>query len=338
MKVINAEDIYDFYVTGRWRNGKVSSPFRQDDKPSFSIYVNSANKLVWRDFGTTEYGGPLDLVMKIFNLDFKDALNKIQIDLNGIYTTDRSSVLSGGAFHSMAGPTEGLGQKEKSKKTITVDLQEFTETDMHYWWQYKLTLHTIAKYNVASVRTVYINNKAVFGYTDKNPIYAYYIRDAGYENYWDNVKIYRPYATDYKWLGNMNSKVVFNIRRLHKGVYNTDKEVIPIDILHNADSIIITKSLKDVMVIESNNIPAIAPQSESYVDTNIVLRAMDIYKNVFVLMDNDEQGEKISAKYVELGCKKLDIPKIEKVKDISDLKKYTDTFTVMKVLSKVHDS
>lgn len=333
--IITAEDIYDFYVTGEWRYGKVSSPFRSDSSPSFSIYRNSTNKLVWRDFGTNEYGGPLDLVIKIFGLDFKDALNKIQTDLNGVYTTDRSSVLPNGAFHAMVGSTSGLEPSKKKKKEVTVELQEFTKIDEKYWGSYGLSIDTVKKYNVRSVRTVFVGNKPVFGYTEHSPIYAYYVTDPGYDEYWSNVKVYRPFAVDYKWLGNMNNKVVFNIRRLHKGCYDVTNETIDLNILNSLDTIIITKSLKDVMVIESFNIPAIAPQSESYVDSNIVLRALDLYKNVYVLMDNDLQGEKISEKYVELGCKKLSIPVgYDRTKDISDLMRYHGKSEVTKIIGK----
>ena len=55
---------------------KFLSPFRSENKPSFSVNVG---KNVWHDYGTGEGGSIFDLVMKLWNVDFikaKEILGK----------------------------------------------------------------------------------------------------------------------------------------------------------------------------------------------------------------------------------------------------------------------
>ena len=56
----------------------MSSPFRKDSHPSFSIYMGDNNHIYYKDFGDSqEKGSLLDLLCKYWNCTFNQCLNKI---------------------------------------------------------------------------------------------------------------------------------------------------------------------------------------------------------------------------------------------------------------------
>jgi len=56
---------YDMYL----------SPFRQESNPSFKV-DNNTNK--WQDFGSGTFGSPIDLVMKLENVSFSEAMKRFE--------------------------------------------------------------------------------------------------------------------------------------------------------------------------------------------------------------------------------------------------------------------
>lgn len=59
--------------------GFAKCPFHNEKTPSFKVY--SADK-GWHCFGCNESGSVIDFVMKYFNLSFKEAVKKIDLDFN----------------------------------------------------------------------------------------------------------------------------------------------------------------------------------------------------------------------------------------------------------------
>lgn len=136
-----------------------------------------------------------------------------------------------------------------------------------------------------------------------SPIYAYLIP------FTDRVKVYRPVAQDKtkKWKSNCIKTDIFGLENLpNKGKI-----------------LIITKSLKDVMVLRTFGFNAISLQAESIkIDDDIrpILRPiLKRFENTILWYDNDTAGIKgsVAASY-ELKCPYTYIPGKYKQKDISD--------------------
>lgn len=95
---------------------------------------------------------------------------------------------------------------------------------------------------------------------------------------------------------------------------------------NGGDLLVITKSLKDVMVFYELGITAIAPNSENlFVSDKQLEKLKKYFKNIVVFYDNDIAGvsgmNKIKKSYPEL--KFIFIPRKYEAKDISDYyKKY----------------
>ena len=95
-------------------------------------------------------------------------------------------------------------------------------------------------------------------------------------------KIYQPYASkELKWRSNCPEDIIQGWNQLNA----------------TGDLVIITKSLKDVMVLDTLDFNAIAPQAESNnISPNLVRQLRERYKHVLLLYDNDEPGMKAADK------------------------------------------
>ena len=79
----------------------------------------------------------------------------------------------------------------------------------------------------------------------------------------------------YKWLSNAKMDTVQGFKQLK----------------YEKDTLIITKSLKDVMALWELEYEAIAPQAETtHLDSNVLKDIVNKYKNIYILFDNDSAG------------------------------------------------
>jgi len=91
-----------------------------------------------------------------------------------------------------------------------------------------------------------------------------------------------------------------------------------------SDTLIITKSLKDVMTLKEMEIESIAPQSElSTIPSAIIKKIQEHYKHIYILYDNDKTGIYGSNNLAKTipHSKEIMVPINTQAKDISDLVK-----------------
>lgn len=197
---------------------------------------------------------------------------------------------------------------EKSEETVIgVVRQEFTNVDKAFWQQFGITLDTLKRYNVSSIK-YYLCDGIVKGiYKDESPMYAYKV--------YDKFKIYRPLADKYtKWRNNLTEYDIQGLEQLPE----------------KGELLIITKSLKDVMCLKEMGYNAISPSSESTFIPDKVLEELKCrFKNIIVIYDRDKAGcknlRKITTTY---RLKPLLIHKSFKAKDISDAIKLNSFETI----------
>ena len=94
----------------------------------------------------------------------------------------------------------------------------------------------------------------------------------------------------------------------------------------NGDILVITKSLKDVMLFYELGINSIAPNSETmFLTSKVYLELNKRFDDIYILFDNDYQGitsmnkfrKQFKAEGIDLKC--AWIPRKYGAKDISDL-------------------
>lgn len=156
------------------------SPLRKDDKPTCGFKYKN-NTLIFTDFAGYFSGDCLKLVMKMFNLDYYKALEKILNDNIGTPKIIFDRV-----------------ETEKEKTLIQVKKRQYNKLDLNYWLQFGITLSTLEYYNVFAVQNVWIDGKLNYSYSNNDPAYAYWFNKNEY-------KIYFPNRKDFRFINNTNS-------------------------------------------------------------------------------------------------------------------------------------
>lgn len=276
-------DIYAKYI-GEFKVGMIyNSPFRKDKNPSFGIfYSKRTNQLLFKDHGTGECGNVIKFVQLYTGItNYPDILKDIVNRLN----INNSTKLTTTQYKP---PTETI---------IGIVRQNFTETDKKYWSQFNIDINTLKKFNVFSIK-YYLCNGVVKGiYKDTNPMYAYKV--------YNNFKIYRPLGDKYtKWRNNLTEYDIQGYEQLPQ----------------KGDTLVITKSMKDVMCLYKMGIPAISPSSEStFIPDKCLEELKTRFKRILILFDRDIAGIKYLRKISKkTGLEPLLINKKFNAKDVSD--------------------
>lgn len=281
---VSEYDIYAAYI-GNFKVGMIyNSPLRKDKTPSFGcFYSRKTKQLLFKDHGTGQCGNVIkfiELYTGITNYSdiLKDIVERLKI------TNDTQLVSSKQYIPS-------------TETVIGVVRQEFTETDINYWKQFNITVETLKKFGVSSIKYYLCNGIVKSIYKEDNPMYAYKV--------YNHFKIYKPLADKYtKWRNNLTELDIQGFKQLPK----------------TGDILIITKSMKDVMCLYEMGIPAISPSSEStFIPNKILEQLKKRFKRIIILFDRDSSGCKNSVKiWNKYHLKPLFINKKFKSKDISD--------------------
>ncbi len=286
-------DIYARYI-GQFKIGYIyNSPFREDKNPSFGIFRSrKSGKLLFKDHGNGECGDVIKFVELYTGLtNYNDILNRIVTDMSITNNTKLKSTK----------------QYESKDTVIGVVRQDWTDVDKQYWSQFGISLKTLKKFGVSSIK-YYLCDGVVKGvYKENNPMYAYKV--------YDRFKIYRPLADKYtKWRNNLTPYDIQGYEQLPE----------------KGDLLIITKSLKDVMCLYEMGYTAISPSSESTFISDKALNQLNRrFKRILICFDRDVSGIKNMRKIsLKTGLNGFLVHKKWKAKDISDAVKLNGFETI----------
>lgn len=281
-------DIYSYYV-GQFKIGKLfNSPLRSDDKnPSFAIFKGMNGGLFFKDHGSGEGGNAIKFIKLYKNIDTKDELERELLRIVRKMNPNSGNAIRTYSYSVDSGPTD-----------IGIVRQPFTDVDKRYWKQFHISIDTLRKFQVFSIK-YFLCNRVVRGtYKETSPMYAYKVDD--------KFKIYRPLASKYtKWRTNLTNRNVQGLSEL------------PVE---GGNLLIITKSLKDVMCLYEMGFNAIAASSETtFIPDDILDSLRHKWKNVIMLYDRDKTGMLESRKYSkQYKLDALFVHKRFKAKDVSD--------------------
>ena len=251
---VSEYDIYARYL-GKFKVGGIyNSPFRKDSNPSFGVFLSrKTGKLLFKDHGSGECGDVIKFVQELKGIhNYNEVLLQIVKDLK--VTNDTILKASVVPVHN--------------ETVIGIVRQPFTKIDIEYWGKYGISIPTLEKFDVNSIK-YYLCNGIVKGiYKDENPMYAYKV--------FDKFKIYRPYGDKYaKWRNNLTEIDIQGWAQLPK----------------NGNLLVITKSLKDVMALYEMGYTAISPSSESTFIPNVALEDIKKrFKRILLCFDRDVPG------------------------------------------------
>ena len=295
--------IYSYYL-GSFKPGKLmNSPLRSDDKmPSFAIFPSKTGGLLFKDHGTGESGNALKFIKLYKGIQTRNELERELLRIVRL-SNPTSNVATVTRTYTPRGDTD-----------IGIVRQPFTEVDKKYWKQFHISIDTLKKFNVFSIK-YFLCNRVVRGtYKEDSPMYAYKV--------YDRFKIYRPLASKYtKWRTNLTNRYVQGLAEL------------PVE---GGNLLIITKSLKDVMCLYEMGFSAIAASSETtFIPEDILQSLRSKWNHVVILYDRDRTGMLKSRDYskrYKLDC--IFVHKKFKAKDISDAVRDNGFFAVKDWLTK----
>lgn len=246
----------------------------------------------------------LDVVMEKYNLSYADALDFILLD----YNVMDSQI-------NYAQPVKRIYQKKEEPPEIIYVTKKFNQKELDYWKSFGISKNTLDYFDVKAVSYYTLKDKRKVHITSKDkPIFAYEVNK--------KVKLYSPYGDVYeKWCTNISTEI--------QGYKQ---------LTYTSDLLIITKSLKDVMVLYELGIEAIALNSEmSFIEETVFNSLKEKYKHIVLLLDNDDTGKKASVKHslahnipYYIFSDKL------KLKNIKDCADFAKTFSKQALLKNIN--
>lgn len=305
---ITSIDIFKNYCDTFSLVGKQSSPFRNDKDPSFGFFVGESGEALFKDLASGDHGDCFDYVSRLYNLTFFETLSKIACDFNfpvdkGYFFKDMSHVRT--KITELSEDERNLILASKRDVDLKIRIRKWNSNDAKFWLDRGISSKILTRYNVIPITHIFINGKIIIA---DDLAYAFIERKDGVETY----KIYQPLNTKgLKWLSSHNSSVWQGWDQLP----------------HKYHSLIITKSLKDVVCIVNNAvIPATSLQSENTKPKPAIIEDLKSrFEVIYVLYDNDfdkdinigrMMGEQLAQ---QIGAIQIEIPDKYKCKDFSDL-------------------
>ena len=296
-------DIYSYYLGSFKPKVLMNSPLRPDDKiPSFAIFPSKTGDLLFKDHGTGEAGNALKFVKLYRGIDTREELERELLRIVRQMNPNQ------------AVRTNTYQYSSSSVTDIGIVRQPFNAVDKQYWKQFHISIDTLKKFNVFSIKYFLCNSVVRGTYKETSPMYAYKV--------YDKFKIYRPLASKYtKWRTNLTNRHVQGLAELPQ---------------EGGNLLIITKSLKDVMCLYEMGYHAIAASSETtFIPEDILQSLHSKWKHIVILYDRDRTGMLKARGYNKQY--KLDaifVHKKFKAKDISDAVKGNGFFAVKEWLTK----
>lgn len=296
-RVSDAQIFWHYY--GEFDLGKVySSIFRKDRKPSVGFFIGKSGEIVYNDFSTGENLNCFAFVAKLFNVSYGDAIRRVAADFGLI--DGRSATVD----FSRLRAADSLDREAKRETIIQITPGKWNESNLLFWREFEITKDELVANDVYPVKSLFIN-KAKITNPKKYNRYAYLQRDKEGKEY---LKIYSPQDSRMKWVSNIPLNLPFGIDTLPK----------------KSDTLIVTKSQKDRIVLKKifSDVVATQNESESSVPDWFVEQSANDYKTRIIFWDNDPTGVENCKKFNEKGFGYFNIPRSYyerwKIKDASD--------------------
>tara|TARA_R110000765_G_scaffold93781_7_gene176817 strand:+ start:13571 stop:14617 length:1047 start_codon:yes stop_codon:yes gene_type:complete len=271
LKKISDEQIFRHYIGDFKLNKAMTSPIRKDNVPSFGLFYSSHHqKLMFKDHATGAFGDAFDIVRHIFGLSLYQACVKINIDFN----------LGFRCPEARQGKYEPVIKVAKRNIDLTGDKQlgvkfrKWKQCDYNYWTvKYDINEKQLKYFNIFPIDKAFLGRDVIWSHRDDNPIYAYiFFKDGKY-----TYKCYRPREKDkrYKWISSTNRTVLQGWDQLPA----------------TGDTLILTKSLKDVLVYRTLGFFALSCQNElGMIKDTVIEELRGRFKRIVLNNDFDYAG------------------------------------------------
>ena len=290
---LSEADIAAYYFNIKSIPCLISSPLRQDKKPSFALYSPNGTEVNYIDFSNRDSGRIWTLLTKAWNCSYSEARRKVFNDLG----------------NKSLGTSVGIGSYlgRSVKVNAYLDLQcrvrEWRDYDLEYWGSYGISLKWLKYADVFPIsHKIVVKDNISYAFGADKYAYAYVEFKEGKTT----LKIYQPFNTSgYKWSNRHDRSVISLWTKVPK----------------IGDKVCICASLKDALCLWANTgIPSLAIQGEGYgISDTAVNELKQRFKKIYICFDNDKAGLEDAVKLSEkTGFINVVLPPFEGGKDISD--------------------
>lgn len=293
------ESLMTYYLGLPVRKGLYKNPLRADNHITASFFKGRSGDIMFQDFALGKSYSFIDVVKEKYQCNYYEALRIIAKDLGLIDGKINKKQLI------IPMPTF----EEDKHSEIQIEVKQFTKQELDWWNQFGIKEETLKKFNVFSANTVFLNGEVFSKSSSRNFQFGYYFGKKDGQEVW---KIYYPLNKKGKlrFLTNCPKDIIQGVRQLPK----------------EGDIVVITKSMKDVIVFHELGIAAIAPNSENlFISNSQYNRLKDMYHKIIAIYDNDLPGLRAMNRFrrdnPEMEITWLWIPRKYGAKDISDLVK-----------------
>lgn len=294
---IRQADIAAYYLGIKSIPCLITSPLREDKKPSFSLFSNNGEEVGFIDYSTREHGSIIDLLMKLWNCDFVEAKKRIANDMGDA----KLNISIGKGSYSSRVPV-----RANSGLDLQCKVREWRNYDLEYWESYGISLKWLKYADVYPIsHKIVVKDGISYAFGADKHAYAYVEFKEGRTT----LKIYQPFNKNgFKWANRHDRSVISLWTKVPA----------------YGDKICICSSLKDALCLWANTgIPALAIQGEGYgMSDTAVSELKKRFKQIYICLDNDEPGKRDALHLAsKTGFTNVVLPCIEGAKDISDLYK-----------------
>jgi len=267
LKHVSEEEIYKRYfnLDVSFEGGaKFCSPLRSDRNPTCNFFRHRNSKEIYlKDHAGHFVGNCFDAVMVYYGCTFMKALLIIADD----FELTKTNVERMPIKHQLV---------EREKSEIKFIKRNWNQEDNDYWKSYGISEELLEYFNVYAVQNVFLNGNLMYTYHKSNPAYAYMFGD-------DDIKIYFPKKKENRFI--CNTSVTQGYKQL------PDK----------GKMLIITKSMKDILVLYNLGYSAISFQSETkYISEEQYDDLKNRFDEIYSLYDFDLTGIRSANKMRKL--------------------------------------
>jgi hypothetical protein len=278
LKRVTEEQIFERYLGLKPEfDVDLCNPLREDKTPGCRFYINRQDRIKFKDFGRNWDWDCFNVVEFLFQVQFKEALQRIAVDFG----------LTEGKVSEIQNIRK---QRRKEKVGIRVKRRDWNGEDKAFW-------HTRYTLTRADLPVTFPISHAWYTRNDEIEPTPFYIYEKGDPAYIYHFPEYGPYEY----------KLYFPARGKGKKFRQTRGDIIQglAQLPDTGHILIITKSFKDVHVINKYGkqfgIYAIAPMSEVQVIPEHIMANLRLrFDYVFSLFDFDRAGILLARKYEEL--------------------------------------
>lgn len=256
---------------------KLLSPLSSEKTPSFCLYKNKYGNYKYKCFSSSSSGDHIDLLIQL------QAVKGIIIDRKTAGNTLKkafSEFLATGQYIS----TESKPVRNGKGKVVSWELRRWNDIDLKYWGRYDVDIPLLEHYNVSPVFK-YTMEKLVEGELktylfEEEKAYGFFFKDGSLHS------IYRP------------GKKPKSIRVIKKYLLGSDQVIKP------ARFLIYMKSLKEGLAFKKMRFTDYdfkCTDSETILIPKEQVEAdKKIYEKIYVWLDPDIPGKKMTLKYKEI--------------------------------------